>query len=246
MQVEGARTAQDRRARALARLDATARALRDERADTRTPDPADDDVPIALVPSTDEQAFPMFIPGPYAPPSAPLPRRRRRALHAHLRRIAAAAADLADGPEASASPADPPPAVADAEGALLGAACAMCGGRCCRHGGEQAYLTPLTVRRWLDAHPGAGPEAAVTAYAAHLPPTSVAGSCVYHTSAGCALPRAMRSSTCNTFLCDGLTALRAAYAARAAAGRPVRRAFLAVIEDDEVARWGFAETGGAA
>ena len=208
----------------------------------------DGDAPVVLVPSTDEQAFPMFMPPPYAPPSVPLPRRRVRAVHAHLRRIAAAAATMPPdvSPTPALPPGDPPPTrdPDDASfGELLGAACATCGGRCCRQGGEQAYLTPVAVRGWLDAHPGAGPAAAVTAYAAYLPRASVAESCVYHTSTGCALPRAMRSSTCNSFLCDGLVRLQRVCAAGAAAGRPVRRAFIAVVEDDEVARWRFAAVG---
>ncbi len=230
---ERARMRSARHEREHARLDAAARALRD------TADAADD-VPVALVPSTDADAFPMHAPPPYRPAVVPLPPRRRRGFSAHLRRIAAAAADE--------PPAPPPGPDSDTDaqegGALFDAGCAMCGGRCCRQGGEHAYLTPRSARAWFDAHQGKSADAFVTAYARHLPRTTVADSCVYHTGTGCALPRALRSRTCNTFLCDGLTALRAAAAAGAAAGRPVRRAFLAVIEDGELARWGVADAGG--
>ena len=59
---------------------------------------------------------------------------------------------------------------------------------------------------------------------------------MYHTSVGCALPRAMRSDICNRYECAGLAELARTFRERAAGGRPLRRAFLAVVEDQALAR----------
>ncbi len=222
-------------AEASVRLGAAARALRD--ADARVGPDARAEAPVVLLPSADPCGFPMFIP-PRPPPPVRLPRRRGRAFRAHVRRVARLAFDTrASAPPPGASPPGAPPAPpAAGEAPFVGAACAACGGRCCRMGGERAYLTADTLRRWFAEHPGAGVRAAAAAYAAHLPAASLDGSCVYHTPGGCALPRALRSDTCNRYECDGLTELREAYAERAAHGRPLRRAFLAVVEEGEVGR----------
>jgi hypothetical protein len=219
-------------------LRSAARALRD----AQPPDAAGgvDDAPVVLLPSTDPRRFPML--GAVAAPHASrLPRRRARALRVHVRRLAdealvqqAAAAPVGAVP--TAPPGSSPVPSDGAAATLLGAACATCGGRCCRSGGERAYLDVGTLRRWLAAHPGSGRRAAVAAYASFLPETSLRGSCVYHTSAGCALPRAMRSDTCNRYECAGLAELARALRERAAGGRPLRRAFLAVVEDQALAR----------
>ncbi len=219
-------------------LRAAARALRD----AQTPDAGggEDDAPIVLLPSTDPRRFPML--GAVASSHASrLPRRRARALRVHLRRLAnealaqrAVAAPVGSLPAAPPVSAPVPPDVAAAT--LLGAACATCGGRCCRSGGEHAYLDVETLRRWLTAHPGSGRRAAVAAYASYLPDSSLRGSCVYHTSVGCALPRAMRSDICNRYECAGLVELARTFTERAAGGRPLRRAFLAVVEDQALAR----------
>ena len=199
-----------------------------------------DDAPVVLLPSTDPRRFPMLgVVG--SPLPTRLPRRRARALRAHVRRMATEAhaqqAALAQSASEPAVPDGASPATPDATTAtLLGAACATCGGRCCRSGGERAYLDVESLRRWLAAHPGDGPRAAVAAYASYLPATSLSGSCVYHTTAGCALPRAMRSDTCNRYECAGLAELGRALRDRMADGRPLRRAFLAVVEDQALAR----------
>ena len=229
------------------RLRSAARTLRDGEAPRPPASERDGDTPIVLLPSTDPRRFPMRIPLP-DPLPARLPRRRARQLRAHVRQLAreafgqaAAEASLATAlATAPRAPAEVPDA-ADAA-AFLGAACSACGGRCCRHGGERAYLTVDTMRRWFAAHPDLGPPAAVAAYAAHLPDTSLRESCVYHTADGCALPRVMRSDTCNRYECDGLAHLGRELRGRAAAGRPLRRAFLAVVEDDAVSRTAWAGT----
>jgi len=95
--------------------------------------------------------------------------------------------------------------------ALLGAACATCRGECCTAGGTHAFLRDdslVRVRAFL-ARDGREDSASaiVTEYARHLPERHYRGSCVYHTTAGCALPRALRSNLCNRYLCGGLTQL---------------------------------------
>lgn len=154
--------------------------------------------PVVMLPSTDPPRFPMRIPAPNPSP-ARMPRRRVRRLRIHVRAMAREALGQA-AVDASLAAAlwEPPRAPADVPDAavaapFLGGACAVCGGRCCRHGGERAYLTADTLRRWFAAHPDLQPRAAVAAYVAHLPETSLRDSCVYHTAHGCALPRAMRS-----------------------------------------------------
>ena len=204
-----------------------------------------DELPLVIVPSVGTDTFPMRITPAAAPPMVRLPRRRVRAFRAHLRKTATAAAaavsgsgmagGLAVGSTGDAARAPLPVIDAD-EGSLLGAACAACGGRCCRQGADAAYLTPATLQRWMVERPGTRAADAVRAYAAHLPAASIRGSCVYHTTTGCALPRDFRSDTCNRFLCDGLHAFRQLYAERTAAAQPVRRMFIAVNEDGRIAR----------
>lgn len=91
--------------------------------------------------------------------------------------------------------------------AMIGSACAACRGSCCRHGGDHAFLYPDHFRRYLRDHPGADPQELRAAYVSHLPGVVYHDSCVYHTTAGCALPRDLRSNLCNSFLCGGLADL---------------------------------------
>ncbi len=89
---------------------------------------------------------------------------------------------------------------------VLGNACSLCGGDCCRRGANRAYLDVHTFRRYLDQHPEAGPADVVAAYLGKVGETGYAGSCIYHRPDGCALPREMRSLTCNQYFCDELKA----------------------------------------
>src|SRR5262249_14417493 len=92
--------------------------------------------------------------------------------------------------------------------AVLSRACAQCKGFCCRDGGNFAYLTVDTIRRYMEAHPGVRPREVLAAYLAHLGNKTFRGSCVYHGPDGCTLPRSMRGDTCNDFFCDGLRGFR--------------------------------------
>lgn len=88
--------------------------------------------------------------------------------------------------------------------ALTEAVCAVCGGACCHRGGDQAFLDTAAIERVSAANPGIGPLNIVGAYASFLPVRSFAGSCVYHTSKGCTLPRSLRAHICNAYRCSGL------------------------------------------
>jgi len=89
--------------------------------------------------------------------------------------------------------------------------CAACRGSCCRSGGDQAYLTEETMVRSLQAHPEWSVAQITDAYLSCLPSVSVANSCIYHSATGCGLPRALRSSTCNRYLCGKLKNLQASF-----------------------------------
>jgi hypothetical protein len=87
--------------------------------------------------------------------------------------------------------------------------CGACRGSCCRSGGDQAYLTEETIVRSLRAHPDWSLSKIMDSYLGCLPAESVLNSCIYHSATGCSLPRALRSSTCNRYLCGKLLNLRA-------------------------------------
>lgn len=98
-------------------------------------------------------------------------------------------------------------ATSDACNSLAIGLCTACAGGCCTKGGEAAYLTTQTMRRVLTENPELAPEQLQPLYLAQLPAESMAGSCIYHTSMGCALSRDLRSDTCNAYACDALRAL---------------------------------------
>jgi len=129
---------------------------------------------------------------------APLPARRRAAFRAHLLEQI----DEASRPErrrnrtCDASANTPPPPIA--------AGCAACRGRCCNRGGEHAFVDFTTIRRYTAQTGVRAAPAIVQAYLRHLPLRSYRDSCVYHTAAGCNLPRTMRGDVCNQFYCGAI------------------------------------------
>lgn len=100
--------------------------------------------------------------------------------------------------------------------AMLGASCATCRGECCTAGGTHAFLREdslLRVRAQMAENGMPVTEESLEAlYAEHLPARHYRGSCVFHTTAACALPRGLRSNLCNRYLCGGLTQLSRALA----------------------------------
>jgi hypothetical protein len=153
-------------------------------------------------------SFPLTVIPSFDVPVTNLPQRRRDALRDHVTRLLSQAtvgrrAPPAAGEGTGAAPqtsAAPAPAVQ----AVLGRACAQCKGFCCRDGGDYAYLTVDTLRRYLAAHPEQRPREVLAAYLACLGNKTSLGSCVYHGPQGCTLPREMRSDTCNDFFCPEL------------------------------------------
>lgn len=105
---------------------------------------------------------------------------------------------------------DPPPSDRADAATILGLSCGTCRGECCTAGGDHAFLRADSLIRVREQHPEANEGALLASYAAYLPTRHYRGSCVYHTTAGCALPRAMRSNICNRYLCGGLTQLKRA------------------------------------
>src|SRR5690606_19576300 len=85
--------------------------------------------------------------------------------------------------------------------------CTACAGGCCTKGGNAAYLTAHTMQRVRADLPDISLADLQQLYLMRLPRESMAGSCIYHTSEGCALPRELRSDTCNNYACEAFKAL---------------------------------------
>lgn len=97
------------------------------------------------------------------------------------------------------------------------ALCRTCSGSCCKSGEDHAYLTRAVLSRVKKELKLADEASILKTYLDLVPKVSHEGSCIYHAAEGCALPRAMRSETCNRFICYPLKQLgrdfsRAGYA----------------------------------
>ncbi len=84
--------------------------------------------------------------------------------------------------------------------------CGLCKGGCCTSGKEHAYLSALSLRRVMDDNPHLSDREILNRYIAHISPDTIEGSCINQTASGCALPRELRSETCNSFYCEPLKA----------------------------------------
>lgn len=164
--------------------------------------------------------------------SVPLPRGRQAIFRARLQeklREARASADddaVQPGPDGQQDP------------TLPGSVCAVCRGACCHRGGNHAFLDAGSLRRVLSARPGWTDEIALQEYLSRLPASSLEGSCVYHTDAGCQLPRGLRSTVCNTYLCRGLKDALEHFERGATS-----RAFVAAREDHRILHSAFVAEG---
>ena len=85
--------------------------------------------------------------------------------------------------------------------ASLLAVCRACRGTCCKAGENHAFVTRAVLSRVKREQRIATDASLLESYLARVPKTARQGSCIYHGDQGCALPRAMRSETCNRFLC---------------------------------------------
>ena len=144
-----------------------------------------------------------------------LPRARRMEFRAHLVRIVRQAfEEMLNETHASALAEELALTLQPArEFREASACCATCRGHCCRTGGTHAYLNVTVIRSYLARHPGLRWREVVRVFLKKLPAAAFDYSCVYHGRRGCALPREMRSSTCNLYHCEGLRELRDAPAA---------------------------------
>lgn len=105
-------------------------------------------------------------------------------------------------PEHNASPLRPEPA--GFAGTVARAGCTLCGGYCCKGGGEHAYLDERDMARVRQARPELEAGAVIRLYMERVPAEGYAGSCVFHGAQGCTLDRALRSDVCNSYFCNAL------------------------------------------
>ncbi len=112
-----------------------------------------------------------------------------------------AARDRVDGAESGS---DRPHSDGGPAGALAATVCAVCAGACCHRAGNHAFLDAAAIARFPAMNGNTDPSSIADTYAAYLPVRSFAGSCVYHASDGCALPRSLRAGICNSYRCSGL------------------------------------------
>jgi hypothetical protein len=189
----------------------------------------------------DSEAFPLAVIPSTTLEMVELPEHRRHAFRERLASIIdeavarRAAGEPVEPDVAGEPPAPPRPELA----AVFGGACATCKGFCCRTGGDRAWLTTGTMQRYMDAHPEQGPGEVLEAYAAHVRPETVLGSCVYHQLDGCSLPREMRSDICNRYFCDGLHAFR-----RSLSDEDPVRGFFVAVAGHEITAGAFIDAGG--
>ncbi len=119
----------------------------------------------------------------------------RATLTAAMAEAVALATEAGPEPEASAPGSGRPE---------LEQGCALCGGSCCRFGGDHAFLAAPHLARRLGPDPATAAGPTIEAYMARLPALSYAESCLFHGPAGCALDRHERSDICNAYRCAGL------------------------------------------
>jgi hypothetical protein len=182
---------------------------------------------------TAAQAFPIVVVPHRAGRMAPVSPERREAFEEHLRALARNAVHAKE----IAPTTNPEEDALDAAAAV----CGVCAGFCCYHGGTHfAFLDEATLARFAADHPESGPDGVAAAYLAHVPGRHYEGSCVYHTSAGCNLPRPMRAPICNEYECRGL---RDARASRSTEGH--RRLFVVARHDNRIVRGTFVDAAGA-
>jgi hypothetical protein len=94
------------------------------------------------------------------------------------------------------------PPLPEDEANLLGKACATCMGSCCKLGKTDAFVDYPSLQHFLASQVS---EQEITAlYSDYFLTQSYQDSCVFKGNKGCALPRELRSFTCNNFLCDGV------------------------------------------
>ena len=125
---------------------------------------------------------------------------------------------------------DTPEALDEISTRVVAATCSACRGSCCGNGGDHAFLRTRTLRDFMAAHPEFDDNDVETAYAQRLPEFTLQPGCVYQGAQGCTLPRDMRSSICNAYLCGGLRR------ALLVANHDTRGVFVAHRQGDRIGR----------
>lgn len=186
---------------------------------------------VAIVPATSE-------------PVVKLPRERRIRFERHLAQLMKELVERAAAGTDEQLPEDESPGAAqfDDEPRALQDGCATCRGDCCRHGAyRQAFITVLTLRRYMAARPQLRPRDVVRAYLSRIPGKSVRESCVYHGATGCTLPRQMRAAICNQYHCDGLQKIQGLLEAPG-----TRKVLIVATTATAVVRWSVHDRNGDA
>ena len=170
---------------------------------------ARDSYRVAIIPRNDDR-------------STRLPVRRRNTFLQRLRaNIAVARARIAAGEDRATTTASydaierngRSDAELAAEVTLMNTGCASCRGSCCQQGGDHAFNSPETVMRYLEQWPTHDDETIVSRYTGHFTPRTMSRGCVFQHTAGCALPRDLRSDICNRYYCNSIMVLRNAFRA---------------------------------
>ena len=165
-------------------------------------------------------------------PLRPLPASRQALFREHIERVVREACAVQTEPDAAdAADAHEPDAMPDERQRALWSACGVCRGSCCSQGREHAFLDIAAIRRYCTRHPQATADEICRDYLMRLEDPTFEGSCVYHREHGCALPRHLRSDTCNGFECTDLIELRRTWHTSGDA------LFLVALEGDNAARW---------
>ncbi|HEU5135780.1 MAG TPA: hypothetical protein VFU13_11595 [Steroidobacteraceae bacterium] len=147
-----------------------------------------------------------------------------------LRESVAEAVSASAEPEPGIAAEPLPPDDRASPSAAIASACAACRGSCCRGGGDTAYIDANTIRRVRSQRPELGPGELVALYENAVPGHGMDHSCIFHGDHGCALPRELRSNTCNTYFCPPM---REWIGQPAATARP---AVVVVLHEDVVVR----------
>ncbi len=144
----------------------------------------------------DDDALPVMVPRNDRMPVPTSPDRVRR-LREHLVRLSGAMKD----PD-TVSQVRPEPDGFAAHVARV--ACTLCGGWCCRNGGDDAFLDERTIARVHHESLALDMRETLLLYVERVPAVGNEGSCIFHGKQGCTLDRSMRSDVCNSYFCGGL------------------------------------------
>lgn len=90
-------------------------------------------------------------------------------------------------------------------GQIVDNGCATCRGYCCKAGEDHGLLDADFILSRMILEPELSPEELMQQYVDHVPETSMAGSCIFHSPTGCTMDRSIRAPICNRFLCDSFT-----------------------------------------